>query len=153
MWGPASAWMTLRPSEVAELAARYGDLLAAPSDRERFLNLVGGHPYLVRRGLSELSGGANLLTLEVSATREEGPFSDHLRRLLFLLQRDASLGGCDPRGAAGSALPPRRAVLPSPQRRGDSGRKSADRPSALRTCTPIIWDTTFYEPRAPGFPN
>ena len=78
--------------EVSELARRHDGLLASPADRERFRNLVGGHPYLVRRGLNELSGGANLLALEVSATREEGPFSDHLRRLLFLLQRDTSLG-------------------------------------------------------------
>ena len=77
--------------EVGELALRHGGLLSQASDRERFLRLVGGHPYLVRHGLSELSGGVDLAALEAGATHGDGPFSDHLRRLLALLRRDSDL--------------------------------------------------------------
>jgi hypothetical protein len=59
---------------------------------ERFLRLVGGHPYLVRRGLNELAGGAHdLAALETNAAGDASPFSDHLRRLLFLLNREKDL--------------------------------------------------------------
>ncbi|MES2460177.1 MAG: AAA-like domain-containing protein [Armatimonadota bacterium] len=80
------------PAQVAELAQRHGGLLEQPADCERFLRLVGGHPYLVRRGLNELAGGAhNLTSLETNAAGDASPFNDHLRRLLFLLNRENDL--------------------------------------------------------------
>jgi hypothetical protein len=54
--------------------------------------LLGGQPYLVRRGLHELaSERATLAQLEQSGATEEGPFADHLKRYLVLLSRDAVL--------------------------------------------------------------
>ncbi len=80
------------PVQVAELAHRHGDVLKEKTEMERFLSLVGGHPLLVRRGLNELAdGGHDLATLERSAGRDDSPFSDHLRRLLFLLNRENEL--------------------------------------------------------------
>jgi hypothetical protein len=80
------------PAQVAELARRHGSLLSQKSDIERFLRLVGGHPYLVRLGLNELAGGVNDLTsLETNAAGDAGPFRDHLRRLLFLLTQENDL--------------------------------------------------------------
>jgi DNA-binding SARP family transcriptional activator len=79
------------PTQVSDLARRHGGLLPQNEDLERFLLLVGGHPYLVRRGLNELAKGVDLATLESSADHEESPFSDHLRRLQFLLNREKDL--------------------------------------------------------------
>ncbi|MBS1790600.1 MAG: helix-turn-helix transcriptional regulator [Acidobacteria bacterium] len=79
--------------QVAELNLRYGSLLGEP-EIERFFMLVGGHPYLVRCGLHEMTlQEKSLEALEVEADRDEGPFGDHLRRLLISLQQDAAL--CD----------------------------------------------------------
>jgi hypothetical protein len=53
---------------------------------------VGGHPYLVRRGLYEMStGGASFVAFEAQAGREEGAYGAHLLRLLVLLARSPDL--------------------------------------------------------------
>ncbi|MGC4042679.1 MAG: AAA-like domain-containing protein [Armatimonas sp.] len=78
-------------SEVATLNQKYGQVLTNV-ERPRFIQLVGGHPYLVRRGLQELATGKRSLTdLEETAPRDNGPYSDHLRRLLFSLRQDMEL--------------------------------------------------------------
>jgi hypothetical protein len=54
--------------------------------------LVGGHPYLVRRGFYEMAAHKlDLATLEARADHDEGPFGDHLRHLLVSLNQDATL--------------------------------------------------------------
>src|ERR1043166_1843945 len=78
--------------QVWELNARYGSPLRVGEELERFYRLLGGHPYLVRRGLHELvTGGFTLEAFEEMAGRDEGPFGDHLRRILVLLARDPVL--------------------------------------------------------------
>ncbi|HLV79535.1 MAG TPA: AAA-like domain-containing protein [Chthonomonadaceae bacterium] len=78
--------------EVQELNRRYGFPLSSPQEVERFCGLVGGHPYLVRRGLQSMTvDGFTLDTLEADAGREDGIFGDHLRRLLAALSQDAGL--------------------------------------------------------------
>ncbi|MBA3320401.1 MAG: AAA-like domain-containing protein [Pyrinomonadaceae bacterium] len=58
----------------------------------RFVRLVGGHPYLVHRGLYNMkTHGLTLAEFENLADRDEGPFGDHLRRILVLLARDPAL--------------------------------------------------------------
>jgi len=80
--------------EVADLNARYGSPLRGGEELARFHALLGGHPFLTRRGLHELAaGGMGLDALEAVADREEGPFGDHLRRMLVLLVRDPELRG------------------------------------------------------------
>lgn len=75
--------------QVADLNERYGSPLRSESELDRFYDLVGGHPYLVRRGLHEMVRlGLNLATFETVATRPDGPYGDHLRRILILLCRD-----------------------------------------------------------------
>ncbi len=77
--------------QVAELNRRYGAPLNE-AEVERFFGLVGGHPYLVRCGLHELMAqGASFEALAAQAAHDEGPFGDHLRRLLFALSQDAAL--------------------------------------------------------------
>jgi hypothetical protein len=78
--------------QVEELNRRYGSPLRDAKEVERFFRLVGGHPYLVRRGLYEMSvRSIALADLEAGADRDEGPFGDHLRRLLASLAQDQEL--------------------------------------------------------------
>ncbi|MBI2927662.1 MAG: AAA-like domain-containing protein [Verrucomicrobia bacterium] len=78
--------------QVADLNQRYGAPLRAPPELARFNDLLGGHPYLVRRGLNELvSRGLDIAAFEAQAGRDEGIFGDHLRRILVLLAKDQEL--------------------------------------------------------------
>jgi hypothetical protein len=87
--------------EVSELNRRYGTPLETPAELQRFFALVGGSPYLVRRGLQELRalaasprgavGAYPLETFESIADQDEGPFGDHLRRILVTLAKNPVL--------------------------------------------------------------
>jgi DNA-binding winged helix-turn-helix (wHTH) protein len=80
--------------QVADLNRRYGSPLRNPAEVERLFHLVGGQPFLVRRGLHELvTRHLTIAALEEQADREEGLFGDHLRRLLVLLAPEPAL--CD----------------------------------------------------------
>jgi hypothetical protein len=81
-----------RPEQVAELNGRYGSPLKGPAELARFTSLVGGQPFLVRRGLHELATQKiTLAVFETHADRDEGIFGDHLRRILISLAKDAAL--------------------------------------------------------------
>lgn len=76
--------------EVAELNRRYGSPLPDTSSVARFHKMVGGQPYLTRRGLDHLAQNpGSLREIESLADRDEGLFGDHLRRLLVMLSQDA----------------------------------------------------------------
>jgi len=78
--------------DVAELNRRYGSPLRGEDELTRYYQLVGGHPYLVRRGLHEMAvHHQRLATLEARASQDDGPFGNHLRRLLVSLSQDRSL--------------------------------------------------------------
>jgi DNA-binding winged helix-turn-helix (wHTH) protein len=78
--------------QLAELNERYGRLLADDEQLARFRELVGGNPYLAQRGLYEISKHkVSLAALEHIADRDDGPFGDHLNRLLISLQQDQAL--------------------------------------------------------------
>jgi serine/threonine protein kinase len=80
--------------QVEELNKRYGSPLKGKRELDQFYDLVGGQPYLTRRGLHELaSRNLSFSDFAVQAARDEGPFGDHLRRLLVSLAGDAAL--CD----------------------------------------------------------
>jgi AAA domain-containing protein/TIR domain-containing protein len=78
--------------EIAELNRLYGSPLGRTAELERFFRLVGGHPYLVSRGLREIATRkTDLGTLENQAHRDEMPFGDHLRQMLDLLEQSPPL--------------------------------------------------------------
>jgi DNA-binding SARP family transcriptional activator len=78
--------------QLADLNRRYGAPLREPGEAARFYRLVGGHPYLARRGLHEFaSRGTPLAAFEERVDQDDGPFGDHLRRMLVSLLRDAEL--------------------------------------------------------------
>jgi serine/threonine protein kinase len=75
-------------AQVAELNERYGSPLRNDGEVERYYSLVSGHPYLVRCGLQEMvARGRDLAALEAIADRDDGPFGDHLRRIVTSLRR------------------------------------------------------------------
>ena len=80
------------PEQAGELNRRYHSPLKGADALKRYYELVGGNPFLVRRGLQELTKpGMTLEAFEKAADRDEGPFGDHLRRMLVLLAKDAEL--------------------------------------------------------------
>lgn len=79
-------------SQVAELNKRYGSPLKDEGEVARFYHLVSGHPYLVRCGLQEMvMRRRDLTALEAIADRDDGPFGDHLRRIIASLEQDPAL--------------------------------------------------------------
>jgi serine/threonine protein kinase len=80
--------------QVAELNRRYGSPLPNVAALNEFYALLGGQPYLTRRGLHELaSRKLSLDKFQTQASQDEGLFGDHLRRILVSLARDQVL--CD----------------------------------------------------------
>ena len=70
----------------------FGNPLFTSDQLARFYELVCGQPYLVGRGLHELAT-SHMPFEEFAATadRDEGPFGDHLRRILVMLARDQKM--------------------------------------------------------------
>ncbi len=72
--------------QVSELNRRHGAPLKSEAEVARLIALVGGHPYLVRRGLHELAKrGTSFAAFEARASDPDGVYGDHLQRLLALL--------------------------------------------------------------------
>jgi hypothetical protein len=76
--------------EVERLNAMHSSPLNA-EQLKRFYSLLGGQPYLTRRGLSEVARGLDFEDMLTRADREDGPFGDHLRRILVVLARNPEL--------------------------------------------------------------
>ena len=78
--------------QVTDVNARYGSPLRSSEALARFFRLLGGQPYLTRRGLRAMvDQKLDIVGLEAQADRDEGPFGDHLRRLLVLSAQDEDL--------------------------------------------------------------
>ncbi|MGB3296562.1 MAG: AAA-like domain-containing protein [Phormidesmis sp.] len=74
------------PEQVQDLAQRYR-LSACASHTQALMDLVGGHPYLIRKALYHLRReDMTLSALAAAAATEAGIYSDHLRRHLYVLQ-------------------------------------------------------------------
>ena len=80
------------PAEVAESNRRYHSPLQSEAELARYIALVGGHPYLVRRGLHAMaSGGWDIGAFVAQSEQEDGLFADYLRRMRLSLQQDPGL--------------------------------------------------------------
>jgi hypothetical protein len=78
--------------EVRELNERYGSPLKTAEEIQQFFRLLGGQPYLTQRGLHEIvAHQLDLHSFLTLATKDEGPFGDHLRRILVSLAQDPQL--------------------------------------------------------------
>lgn len=77
------------PEQVADMNRRYGSPLRSDVECAAFYQLVGGHPYLVRRCLYALQKDKiSLSDFDAIADREDSPVGDHLRRIVILLARN-----------------------------------------------------------------
>ncbi len=74
--------------QVVDLNGRYGSPLTNYQDVERFYALLAGQPFLTRRALDTLATGKyDFGTLIEDADRDDGPFNDHLKRILVSVSR------------------------------------------------------------------
>ena len=77
--------------QTASLNSRYGSPLSE-KELSRFHDLVGGQPYLVRRGLDELvTRRINIAQLEAESGRDDGLYGEHLRRMSMVLARSPEM--------------------------------------------------------------
>ena len=77
------------PDEVHELGTRCGF-----EDREASSavhKVTHGHPFLTRRSFAFLAQGGTLAQLQDSSGLEDGPFGDHLQRMLTSVARDPAI--------------------------------------------------------------
>ena len=80
------------PEQMEDLNAKYGSPLKNGDEVARLWELVGGQPYLARRGLDALAAGRlSLEQLEAERDADEGPFGDHLRQVANALARAPDL--------------------------------------------------------------
>jgi hypothetical protein len=78
--------------QLTDLNRRYGAPLRTRAEIRRFFRLVGGQPYLIRRGLNHLvTSRIGIGGFEKEAVRNEGIFADHLRRMLVFLAKNSEL--------------------------------------------------------------
>jgi hypothetical protein len=76
---------------VAHLVALHG-LNLDQAELAQLLDLVGGHPYLVRKALYELANGLPFAKFLQEAPTEGGVYGDHLRGILKAVQDHPDLG-------------------------------------------------------------
>jgi hypothetical protein len=79
-------------NQVSELNVRHGAPLKTEDEVKQLMDLIGAQPYLVRQALYTLvTKRWGMTQLEKVAAEETGPFSDHLRRHIWLLQANQEL--------------------------------------------------------------
>jgi hypothetical protein len=75
-------------AEIAELNRRYESPLASPAEVQALNQLISGQPFLTRRALDVVKRGVmDLPTLLANADRDDGPFGDHLKRILVAVSQ------------------------------------------------------------------
>lgn len=77
------------PSEVAELANRYG--IADQNQIDTVARIANGQPYLTRRAFALLTQGEDVNQLETDFSRPDGPIGDHLHRILESVTFDPNI--------------------------------------------------------------
>jgi hypothetical protein len=82
------------PADVAQLNRRHGGLVTSAADLDDLYTLIGGQPFLNHRWFDELSRGkTSIEELKARADQDDGPFGDHLHRLLTVLAPHPELLG------------------------------------------------------------
>ena len=70
--------------QTVDLNGRYGGPLGRYEDVEALHGLIGGQPFLTRRALDTLATGKmDFAALLAQAAGDDGPFADHLKRILI----------------------------------------------------------------------
>lgn len=76
--------------EVIKLARRY-DFDFSANEIEQLMNLIGGHPYLLRLALDYIDDENSLEKLLQTALKSQSPFRNRLQILLKTLQKNSTL--------------------------------------------------------------
>jgi len=75
-------------AQIEELNRRYGSPLVSPGQIEALRALTAGQPFLTRRALDTVKRGVmDFPALLAGADRDEGPFGDHLKRILVAVSQ------------------------------------------------------------------
>jgi hypothetical protein len=78
--------------QISDLNKRHGSPLRTSAEIQQLLDLVGGHPYLVRQGLYTLKVNSwTMANLKEAASSDTGPFGDHLRQWAWYLEERKEL--------------------------------------------------------------
>jgi hypothetical protein len=81
-----------RIDQAADLNERYGKPIERRSDLEALQFLISGQPFLTRRSLELLATKKmSFSTLMDVADRDDGPFADHLRRILISVSHNPAV--------------------------------------------------------------
>lgn len=89
--------------QVADLNIRHGSPLRGPDEIAGLMELVGGHPYLLRQALYTLTIERwSLARLREEAVKDNGPFEDHLQGHLWILLQNERLRTATARIARGA---------------------------------------------------
>ena len=92
--------------QTLDLNGRYGAPLSSYGEIETLHSLIGGQPFLTRSALNSLATGQETLTtLLLNADSNEGPFNDHLKRILISVSLLPEVSEYVVSALAGSALP------------------------------------------------
>lgn len=79
-------------AQIQELNRRHNGPVSDDNEMDTFVDVFGGHPYLVRKALYELVvQKLSVNHLIGSAFNDDGPFGDHLRRYLWRFDEDPDL--------------------------------------------------------------
>jgi serine/threonine protein kinase len=75
-------------AQTEELNRRYGNPLSSPGEVQALRGLVAGQPFLTRRALDVVKRGTmDFPTLLAQSDRDDGPFGDHLKRILVAVSQ------------------------------------------------------------------
>ena len=75
-------------AEMDELNRRYDSPLVSPGEVRALSDLISGQPFLTRRALDTVKRGVmDFPTLLAQADRDDGPFGDHLKRILVAVSQ------------------------------------------------------------------
>jgi hypothetical protein len=78
--------------QVQELNRRYGSPVKTTEEIDQFFELLCGQPYLTQKGLHEMvAHQLDFRAFVATAAKDEGPYGDHLRRILVSLAQDTQL--------------------------------------------------------------
>jgi hypothetical protein len=90
---PAIEIEPFEQKDLREINIAYGGPLS-DDQQDQLFELLSGHPYLTRLAFYKLvSAGLTFETLMNEASNADGPFGEHLRSRLFMLQRQPELLG------------------------------------------------------------
>jgi|YelNatPaOPRAMG01_1025707.scaffolds.fasta_scaffold48099_1 DNA-binding SARP family transcriptional activator len=93
-------------SDISKLNELHDFILDDDRKKEKFYQWTGGHPYLVRRGLYELTlKKVDFQSFIRQSEEDNGPFGDHLRHMTSLIREDPDLLGAMKAMLAGKSCP------------------------------------------------